>query len=65
MTGFSCPLSHHRLCREHVPKKRRRDVATTRRATGDDELAEVVYDAWLARAPKRMAAAWLAERGLG
>jgi hypothetical protein len=30
-----------------------------------DELAEVVYDAWLARAPKRMAAAWLAERGLG
>jgi hypothetical protein len=29
-----------------------------------DELAEVVYDAWLARAPKRMAAAWLAERGL-
>ena len=30
-----------------------------------DELAEVVYDAWLARAPKRMAAAWLAERGTG
>ena len=30
-----------------------------------DELAEVVYDAWLARAPKRMAAAWLEERGLG
>lgn len=29
-----------------------------------DELAEVVYDAWLARAPKRMAAAWLAERDL-
>jgi hypothetical protein len=29
-----------------------------------DELAEVVYDAWLARAPKRMAAAWLAARGL-
>jgi len=29
-----------------------------------DELAEVVHDAWLARAPKRMAAAWLAERGL-
>jgi hypothetical protein len=29
-----------------------------------DELAEIVYDAWLARAPKRMAAAWLAERGL-
>lgn len=26
-----------------------------------DELAEVVTDAWLARAPKRMAAAWLAE----
>ena len=30
-----------------------------------DELAEVVYDAWLARAPKRLAAAWLDERGLG
>jgi hypothetical protein len=30
-----------------------------------DELAEVVYDAWLARAPKRLAAGWLAERGLG
>jgi hypothetical protein len=29
-----------------------------------EELAEVVYDAWLARAPKRLAAAWLAERGL-
>ena len=29
-----------------------------------DELAEVVYDAWLARAPKRMAQAWLADRGL-
>jgi len=29
-----------------------------------DELAEVVYDAWLARAPKRLAASWLAERGL-
>ena len=29
-----------------------------------DELAEVVYDAWLAQAPKRMAAAWLADRGL-
>ena len=29
-----------------------------------DELAEVVYDAWLARAPKRMAAAWLADRDL-
>ena len=29
-----------------------------------EELAEVVYDAWLARAPKRMAAAWLADRGL-
>ena len=26
-----------------------------------DELAEVIADAWLARAPKRMAAAWLAE----
>jgi hypothetical protein len=29
-----------------------------------DELAEIVYDAWLARAPKRLAAAWLAEHGL-
>jgi hypothetical protein len=24
-----------------------------------DELAEVIADAWLSRAPKRMAAAWL------
>ncbi len=30
-----------------------------------DELAEVVYDAWLARAGKRAAAKWLAERELG
>ena len=29
-----------------------------------DELAETVYDAWLARAGKRAAAAWLAERKL-
>lgn len=29
-----------------------------------DQLAEFVYDAWLARAGKRAAAAWLAERGL-
>jgi hypothetical protein len=29
-----------------------------------DELAEIVYDAWLARAPKRLAATWLAEHGL-
>ena len=29
-----------------------------------DELAETVYDAWLARAGKRAAAAWLAERDL-
>lgn len=29
-----------------------------------DQLAEVVYDAWLARASKRAAKAWLAERGL-
>jgi len=29
-----------------------------------DQLAEVVYDAWLARAPKRAAKQWLAERGL-
>jgi hypothetical protein len=28
------------------------------------ELAEVVYDAWLSRAGKRAAAAWLAERDL-
>lgn len=27
-----------------------------------DELAEIVADAWLARAPKRAAARWLAER---
>jgi hypothetical protein len=30
-----------------------------------DELAELVQDAWLARASKRRAADWLAERGLG
>jgi hypothetical protein len=29
-----------------------------------DELAEVVYDAWLARAPKRLARQWLAEHHL-
>lgn len=29
-----------------------------------DELAEIVYDAWLARAPKRLAKQWLDERGL-
>ncbi|QYJ04013.1 hypothetical protein KUV85_17085 [Nocardioides panacisoli] len=29
-----------------------------------DELAEVVYDAWLARAGKRARARWLAEHGL-
>jgi len=29
-----------------------------------DELAEVVYDAWLARAGKRARAQWLAQRGL-
>ena len=29
-----------------------------------EQLAEFVYDAWLARASKRAAAAWLAERGL-
>ncbi len=29
-----------------------------------DELAEVVYDAWLSRAGKRAAAKWLAEREL-
>jgi hypothetical protein len=29
-----------------------------------EELAEIVYDAWLARAPKRLAATWLAEHGL-
>ena len=28
------------------------------------QLEEVVTDAWLCRAPKRLAAAWLAERGL-
>ena len=30
-----------------------------------DELTEVVYDAWLARAGKRARAQWLAERSLG
>ena len=29
-----------------------------------DQLAEVVYDAWLARASQRAAKAWLDERGL-
>ena len=29
-----------------------------------EQLAEFVYDAWLARASKRAAKAWLAERGL-
>jgi len=29
-----------------------------------DELAEIVYDAWLARAPKRLARQWLDEHGL-
>jgi hypothetical protein len=29
-----------------------------------DELAEIVYDAWLSRAGKRAAATWLAEREL-
>jgi len=29
-----------------------------------DELFELVADAWLTRAPKRAASAWLAERGL-
>ena len=30
-----------------------------------EELAEVVYDAWLARAPKRLARQWLDEHHLG
>jgi hypothetical protein len=29
-----------------------------------DELFELVSDAWLTRAPKRLATSWLAERGL-
>jgi len=29
-----------------------------------DELFELVAEAWLTRAPKRMASVWLAERGL-
>jgi hypothetical protein len=29
-----------------------------------DELAEIVYDAWLARAPKRLAREWLEQHGL-
>ena len=31
---------------------------------GRDELAELIQDAWLSRASKRRAAAWLAARGL-
>ena len=30
----------------------------------DEELYELVSDAWLARAPKRMAKSWLADQGL-
>ena len=30
----------------------------------DDELFELVTDAWLSRAPKRLASHWLAEQGL-
>lgn len=30
-----------------------------------DELAEVIYDAWLARAPKRMARQWLDDHQIG
>jgi hypothetical protein len=30
-----------------------------------DELAEVVYDAWLARASKTAARTWMAEHGVG
>lgn len=30
-----------------------------------DELAEVIHDAWLSRAPKRMATTWLAEQNHG
>lgn len=30
-----------------------------------EELAELVADAWLARAPRRLAGQWLAERGEG
>lgn len=30
-----------------------------------DELAEIVYDAWLARAPKRLAEQWLVDHHLG
>ena len=29
-----------------------------------EELAEIVYDAWLARAPKRLAREWLDQHGL-
>lgn len=38
---------------------RQRDLGRISR----DELAEVIADAWLACAPKRLAASWLAERG--
>lgn len=30
-----------------------------------DELAEIIYDAWLARAPKRMAQQWLDDHQIG
>ncbi|MFN2320150.1 MAG: hypothetical protein ABR500_10795 [Dermatophilaceae bacterium] len=30
-----------------------------------DELVELVQDAWLSRASRRRAKAWLSERGLG
>lgn len=30
-----------------------------------DELAEIVYDAWLSRAPKRMAQQWLDDHQIG
>lgn len=39
--------------------------ASRLREISRDELAEVIQDAWLARASSRRASAWLAEHGLG
>ena len=39
------------------------DLVAVVRVRQHDELAEVVFDAWLARAGKRAREKWLAERG--
>lgn len=36
---------------------------TTPHCNGRQELEEVITDAWLARAPRRLAKEWLAEQG--